>query len=95
LNKPENRAAFAADEVAYLAGFRLTTQQQAAVLQRDYLQLLRLGGNIYYTFKIAIFDRSSMQHVGAQMSGITEAEFSEMMIRGGRPIEGNRRLGEA
>jgi protocatechuate 4,5-dioxygenase alpha chain len=46
--------------------------------------MLRLGGNIYYTFKIAAFDGVSMQHVGGQMSGITEEEFKQMMIDGGR-----------
>lgn len=84
LNDPENRAEFTADEAAYLDKFDLTAEQRAAVLTRDWLEMLRLGGNIYYTFKIAMVDRVSMQHVGGQMSGITEAEFTQMMIKGGR-----------
>ena len=94
LNEAANRELFAQDESAYLEGRGLTPEQQQAVLDRDYLEMLRLGGNIYYTFKIAMFDRRSMQYVGGQMSGMTEEEFKEMMIGGGRSIDGNRRTGE-
>jgi protocatechuate 4,5-dioxygenase alpha chain len=31
-----------------------------------------------------------MQFVGGQMSGISEEAFKQMMLDGGRPIEGNR-----
>ena len=93
LNDAANRELFAQDESAYLEGRGLTPSQKRAVLDRDYLELLRLGGNIYYTFKIAIFDRKSMQYVGGQMSGMTEEAFKEMMANGGRPIDGNRRIG--
>ena len=95
LNESANREAFAEDESTYLDRFSLTREQKQAVLDREYLELLRLGGNIYYTFKIAIYDRKSMQYVGGEMSGITEEEFKQMMIDGGRPIEGNRRVGES
>ncbi len=94
LNEAANRELFAQDESAYLEGRGLTPEQRKAVLDRDYLELLKLGGNIYYTFKIAMFDRRSMQYVGGQMSGMTEEEFKAMMIGGGRSIEGNRRTGE-
>ena len=94
LNEAANRELFAQDESAYLEGRGLTPEQRKAVLDRNYLELLKLGGNIYYTFKIAMFDRRSMQYVGGQMSGMTEQEFKEMMIGGGRSIDGNRRRGE-
>jgi len=89
LNNPDNRDKFRQDEVAYLDGFPLTPEQRQAVLTRDWLGLLQLGGNIYYTFKLAIFDRRSMQYVGGAMSGVTEQEFTDMMITGGRAVEGN------
>lgn len=95
LNEPANREAFAEDEAAYVDRYSLTQEQKQAVLDRNYLELLRLGGNIYYTFKIAIYDRKSMQYVGGAMSGMTEAAFKQMMLDGGRPIEGNRRVGES
>ncbi|MFK7946923.1 MAG: protocatechuate 3,4-dioxygenase, partial [Saprospiraceae bacterium] len=44
----------------------------------------------YYTWKIAACDRKSMQYIGGKMSGITEDEFREMMLSGGRSIIGNR-----
>ncbi len=52
----------------YLKNFKLSDEQRNAVLDRDWLAMLRLGGNIYYTFKLAIFDGLTMQHVGAAMS---------------------------
>ena len=74
----------------------MTQAQREAVLNRDWLGLLRLGGNIYYTFKLAAFDGLTMQHVGALMSGtgMTVEEFRRMMAEGGRPIEGNRSKSE-
>ena len=89
LNKSENRDQFRLDEAAYLDQFPLTSDQREAVLTRDWLGMLQLGGNIYYTFKLAIFDRRSMQYVGGAMSGIDEQAFIDMMINGGRPVEGN------
>lgn len=92
LNKAENRDKFRQDEAAYLQQFPMTEEQRQAVLERDWLGMLRLGGNIYYTFKIAIFDGLSMQQAGAAMSGngMTLEEFQQMMLDGGRPIKGNR-----
>ena len=85
LNQAANREAFAADPDAYLDRWDLTPEQRQAVVARDWLELLRLGGNIYYTFKLAIVDGLTMQDVGAAMSGITTEEFSAMMVAGGRP----------
>jgi len=90
LNKEENRSLFSEDEAEYLNRFDLSEEQKEAVLSRDYLRCLQLGGNIYYVFKIAIFDRRSMQYVGGKMSGVTEEEFRDMMLSGGRSIIGNR-----
>lgn len=88
LNDPANRDKFREDEEAYLDQWDLTPEQRAAVLNRDWLEMLRLGGNIYYTFKIAIFDGLSMQAVGGMMSGVSEAEFKQMMVDGGRKPNG-------
>jgi len=92
LNQAANRDAFRADESGYLNDYDLTDDQRDAILTRDWLGLLRLGGNIYYTFKLAIFDGLSMQQVGASMSDVEAAEFQQMMIDGGRSIEGNRSM---
>ena len=90
LNREENREKFREGEEAYLDQYPLSAEQRTAVLERDWIGMLRLGGNIYYTFKIAIFDGLSMQEVGGLMSGVSKEDFQKMMIDGGRPIRGNR-----
>jgi protocatechuate 4,5-dioxygenase alpha chain len=93
LNKEANREAFREDPEAYLDRFSVTDSQREAVLERDWLGMLRLGGNIYYTFKLAIFDRLSMQAVGGAMCDLTEDEFKEVMLTGGKDQQGNPRRG--
>jgi protocatechuate 4,5-dioxygenase alpha chain len=90
LNEEANREAYRADPAAYLDGWSLTPEQRTAVEERDWLGMLRLGGNIYYVFKLAIFDGLSMQDVGGLMSHTTGERFNDMMIAGGRPVDGNR-----
>jgi protocatechuate 4,5-dioxygenase, alpha chain len=94
LNKVENREQFAADPEGYLMTFPMTAEQRKAVLERDWLEMLRLGGNIYFTWKIAAFDRLSMQDIGAAMSHVSVEEFKQMLLDGGRPIDGNRSKSE-
>jgi len=93
LDDAANRDAFRSAPERYLSAFAMTARQRQAVLDREWLELLRLGGNIYYTFKLAIFDGLTMQHVGAAMSGtgMTVDDFRSMMLAGGRPVAGNRR----
>ena len=96
LNEADNRETFRTDEAAYLERFPVTQEQRRAVLERDWLGMLRLGGNIYYTFKLATFDGLTMQDIGARMSGtgMTVEAFRQMLLDGGRPVEGNRRKRE-
>jgi protocatechuate 4,5-dioxygenase alpha chain len=94
LNVEANRQTFRDEPDEYLGRFKLTAEQRKAIVDRDWLEMLNLGGNIYYTFKLAIFDGHSMQHVGGAMSGITTEEFARMMVEGGRGIEGNRSKSE-
>ena len=90
LNDEANRTEFRDDEDAYLERFELTSEQREAVAERQWLRLLELGGNIYYTFKLAALDGLTMHEVGAEMSGVSRDDFAQMMIDGGRPIKGNR-----
>jgi protocatechuate 4,5-dioxygenase alpha chain len=89
----ENRAAFKADERAYLDQWPMTEQQKQAVLNRDWNGMIAVGGNIYFTAKLAATDGLSFQQVAAMMSGVTQPEYAEMMLKGGRSIEGNRSRG--
>jgi protocatechuate 4,5-dioxygenase alpha chain len=56
--------------------------------------MLALGGNIYFTAKLAATDGLSFQQIAAIMTGSTQQEYAQMMIKGGRPIEGNRSKSE-
>ena len=92
--KPENRAAFKANERAYLDQWPMTEEQKQVILQRDWNGMLALGGNIYFTAKLAATDGLSFQQIAAKMSGSTQEEYAQMMIEGGRSIEGNRSKSE-
>jgi protocatechuate 4,5-dioxygenase, alpha chain len=92
--KPENRTAFKANERAYLDKWPMTEEQKQVILKRDWNGMLRLGGNIYFTAKLAATDGLSFQQIAAKMSGSTQEEYAQMMIKGGRPIEGNRSKSE-
>ena len=92
LNKAECREEFAADEEAYLDKFRITDDQRQAVLDREYLTMLKLGANVYYAFKLVSHDRKPPQVMYGKMAEppLSFDEFQEMMLSGGRPIDGNR-----
>ncbi|HEY0648948.1 protocatechuate 4,5-dioxygenase subunit alpha [Phenylobacterium sp.] len=90
LMKAENRAAFKADERAYLDGWPMTEAQKQAVLSRDWNGMIALGGNIYFTSKIAATDGLSFRQIAAVMSGVSEETYAQMMLDGGRSVEGNR-----
>ena len=95
LNVAENRRKFKEDAAAYLDGYTLTAEQRRAVLKRDWLGMLKLGGNIYYTIKIAFCDGLTFQDVASMMSGVSKEEYARMMLAGGRSAVGNRFKGEA
>ena len=90
LMKAANREAFKAGERAYLDRWSMTEAQKQAVLDRDWNRMLELGGNIYFTSKIAATDGLSFQQIAAIMSGVSQAEYAAMMLAGGRSIEGQR-----
>jgi protocatechuate 4,5-dioxygenase alpha chain len=90
LMKDENRKAFKADEAEYLKKFHLTPEQTDAILKRDYNRMLELGGNIYFTAKLGATDGHSFRHLAATMTGATQDDYADMMLAGGRSVEGNR-----
>lgn len=94
LMKADNRAHFKADERKYLDSWPMTEAQKQAVLARDLNRCIALGGNIYFLAKIGATDGKSFQQMAGSMTGMTETEYRDMMIRGGRSVAGNRRLGE-
>ena len=94
LMKPENRAAFKADEAAYLERFPMTPEQRQAVLRRDWNRMIELGGNIYFLAKLFSTDGKSFQYTAAQMTGMSQEQYAQMMLAGGRRPEGNRSKSE-
>src|SRR6201989_388087 len=94
LMKADNRARFKADERKYLDEWPMSEEQTQAVLARDLNRCIELGGNIYFLAKIGATDDRSFQQMTGSMTGMTEQDYRDMMIRGGRKIEGNRRIGE-
>jgi protocatechuate 4,5-dioxygenase alpha chain len=90
LNQVENREIFKQDPAAYLNRFAMSAEQRRAVLDRDWLGMLRLGGNIYYTIKIAFCDGLTFQDVAGMMSGVPKETYAKMMLDGGRSPDGNR-----
>jgi protocatechuate 4,5-dioxygenase alpha chain len=94
LMKPENRARFKADERAYLDEWPMTEEQKQAVMARDLNRCIALGGNIYFLARIGATDGKSFQQMAGSMTGMSEEAYRDMMISGGRPIEGNRYLHE-
>ena len=89
-----NRERFKADERAYLDGWPMTEAQKLAVLARDLNRCIGEGGNIYFLAKLGATHGKSFQQMAGSMTGMTEEEYRNMMIAGGRSVEGNRVVGE-
>jgi protocatechuate 4,5-dioxygenase, alpha chain len=94
LMKPANRERFKANERAYLDEWAMTEDQKQAVLARDLNRCIELGGNIYFLAKVGATDGKSFQQMAGSMTGLSEEEYRDMMVKGGRSAEGNRYLGE-
>tara|TARA_R110000824_G_scaffold288508_6_gene476915 strand:- start:19284 stop:19679 length:396 start_codon:yes stop_codon:yes gene_type:complete len=95
LMKAENRAKFKAGERDYLDEWKMTEDQKQAVLDRDYNRMISLGGNIYFLAKIFSSDGISFQDAASTMTGMSVEEYKQMMIDGGRSVEGNRYKNES
>jgi len=94
LMTPENRARFKANPRAYLDEWPMTEAQKQAALAFDLNRCIALGGNIYFLAKLGATQGKSFQQMAGSMTGLTEEEYRDMMIKGGRSIEGNRYIGE-
>ncbi|MCH9005723.1 MAG: protocatechuate 4,5-dioxygenase subunit alpha [Proteobacteria bacterium] len=84
LMKEQNRLRFKSDQRAYLDEWHMTEEQKKAVLDRDYNQMLVLGGNIYFLAKIFSSDGQSFEQAAASMTGMSREEYRSMMLSGGR-----------
>jgi protocatechuate 4,5-dioxygenase alpha chain len=95
LRNEENRKRFLGDEPTYVDEWPLTELQRKGVLERDYNLCIEEGGNIYFLSKLFYTDEHSFERTVSKMVGMTPETYREMMLNGGRPIEGNRSKGES
>ena len=94
LMKSANRERFKKDELVYLQEWSMTQDQRQAVINRDYNEMIALGGNIYFLAKIFSTDGLSFQVAAASMTGVSAKEYANMMLAGGRSPEGNMYIEE-
>ncbi|HTH79909.1 MAG TPA: protocatechuate 4,5-dioxygenase subunit alpha [Ramlibacter sp.] len=91
LMKAENRERFKKDERAYLDEWAMTEEQKQAVLARDLNRCIQLGGNIYFLAKIGATDGKSFQQMAGSMTGMSEDDYRNMMVSGGRDPKWGRK----
>lgn len=95
LMKAPNRERFAQDEKAYLDEWPMTEEQKQSVMSRDYNHMMSLGGNIYFLAKIFSSDGISFQAAASTMTGMTQDEYAQMMLNGGRqPVKKDSKGGK-
>ncbi|MBW8300358.1 MAG: alpha/beta fold hydrolase [Hydrogenophaga sp.] len=75
LGKPANREAFKGNEEAYLDSFGLTAEEKDAVMRRDWHEMVRLGGNLFFILKIAAVDPTPITAIGAAQAGMSHDDF--------------------
>jgi protocatechuate 4,5-dioxygenase alpha chain len=86
-NDARNREAFKADEDAYCARYGLNAEQKRAVKNRNVLELIAAGGNVYYLAKFAGIFGLGVQDLGAQQTNMTVKEFKDRLQSYGRYSE--------
>lgn len=75
LSHAENRAAFKADEAAFLDRFGLVAEEKTAVMSRDWHEMVRLGGNLFFILKIAAVDPVPITQIGAAQASMSHDDF--------------------
>ena len=90
LMKSDNRKEFLSDERSYLMKFAMSEEQRQAVMSRSWNKLLELGAVSYALAKLAFTDGKTYQFMASQMTGMTEKEYIDMMVAGGRSPNGWR-----
>lgn len=90
LRSEENRQRFLADNRTYLDEWEMTEEQKQAVLDRDFQKMLDLGGNVYFLSKIFASEGLSYVEAVSTMTDMNVEQYQQMMINGGRSVEGWR-----
>lgn len=82
----EKRAAFAENEEAFLESYGLDEQEKSAVLARDWHEMVRLGGNLFFILKISAVDPVPITAIGAAQAEMDHDAF--LRERLGKKIDG-------
>ncbi|TWH75884.1 protocatechuate 4,5-dioxygenase alpha subunit [Azomonas agilis] len=84
-NSKANRDDFLRDERSYCEKFGLDQSQTTAILERDVLSLIRVGGGVYFLGKLASGVLGlDMQDIGALQTGMTKEEFKAKLVASGK-----------
>ena len=83
-NSAGNRAEFKKDEEAYCRKYRLNEQQRQAIRNRNVLELIAAGGNVYYLAKFAGIFGLDVQDIGAQQTGMSRDAFKAKLVEAGK-----------
>ena len=75
LGDSANRVAFKADEEAFLDRFSLLPEEKTAVMARDWHEMMRLGGNLFFILKISAIDPVPITQIGAAQAGMPHDVF--------------------
>jgi protocatechuate 4,5-dioxygenase, alpha chain len=75
LSQASERAAFKADEEAFMARFGLTEEEKQLVRARDFSALVASGGNIYFLIKLGVVTGNGLYAMGAKMRGESYDQF--------------------
>jgi protocatechuate 4,5-dioxygenase alpha chain len=82
-NDAANREAFLRDEDAYCDKYDLNQQQREAIKNRNVLDLIAAGGNVYYLAKFAGIFHLDVQDIGAQQTGMSKEAFQARLVAQG------------
>ena len=75
LSEPANREAFRQSEEAYLDRFGLTREEKTAVMSRNWREMVRLGGNLFFILKISAVDPVRLTEIAAHQAGMDHETF--------------------
>jgi protocatechuate 4,5-dioxygenase, alpha chain len=81
LSEESNRRAFLEDEPAFLDRYGLDEETKAAVLARDWQEMVRLGGNLFFILKISAVDPTPIIAIGAAQAGMSVEDFVAKRLR--------------
>ncbi|MFV0492959.1 MAG: extradiol ring-cleavage dioxygenase [Pseudorhodobacter sp.] len=70
-----NREVFKADEDAYLRSYGLDDATRTAVIARDWHEMVRRGGNLFFILKISAVDPTPITAIGAAQAGMDHETF--------------------